>query len=140
MEFREITHLVEKPRFLDVLALSVGYPTPEKLAAVVARYRHPTWSAYALFDAATVVGVCGLESLPAKSGRLRHIAVRPESQRSGVGRLLIEELRARRALREIQAETHAGAAPIYERCGFTVVSLGERYPGVERFAVQWRAA
>jgi hypothetical protein len=28
----------------------------------------------------------------------------------------------------------------YERCGFQAQSLGELYPGVERFACSWQAA
>ena len=33
----------------------------------------------------------------------------------------------------IEAETDADAVGFYEQVGFTVTSLGESYPGVERF-------
>lgn len=37
------------------------------------------------------------------------------------------------------AETDAEAAGFYRACGFQVRSLGEKYPGVERFACFWAA-
>jgi hypothetical protein len=33
------------------------------------------------------------------------------------------------ALQSLVLETHAEALPFYERCGFQVTSLGEKYPG-----------
>lgn len=41
------------------------------------------------------------------------------------------------ALHHLDAETDADAVDFYRRCGFAVESLGERYPGVERFRCTW---
>ncbi len=85
------------------------------------------------------VGVITLEKGLAGSARIRYIAVAPAKQRSGIGRRLIEEARGRESLHELHAETHVDAVPFYRRCGFEVESLGELWPGVERFECCWRA-
>jgi hypothetical protein len=36
-------------------------------------------------------------------------------------------------LKNVEAETDREADGFYRACGFTVHSLGEKYPGVERF-------
>ena len=140
MELLDVTLRLGQPDLLVVLAPSVGYPTPDKLSSLADRYtREPSWSAYALFDGAIPVGVVGLEMTSLGCGHIRHIAVIPEAQRSGLGRRLIDGIRERASLRELSAETDADAVRFYERCGFTVRSLGERYPGVERFRCWWVA-
>ena len=129
-----------EPSLLEVLSPSVGYPTPEKLAALASRYsRESSWSAYALYDGEVAVGIVGIELTSPGHGRIRHIAVIPEERGTGVGRSLIERLRERVPLRELYAETDGDAAPFYQHCGFTVRSLGELHPGVERFRCRWRA-
>jgi GNAT superfamily N-acetyltransferase len=141
MELTEVTTRLAEPRLLDVLQPSVGFPTPEKLAAIAETYaEEDSWSAYALFDDAAVVGIIGFELTSPGCLRIRHIAVPPIAQRRGLGRRLIEACRERVLPKELYAETDKDAVQFYERCGFTVESLGEQYPGVERFACRWRAA
>ncbi len=61
MELIDVTSRVARPELLAVLTPSVGYPTPEKLAALADRYtRESSWSAYALYDGDFVVGIVGL--------------------------------------------------------------------------------
>ena len=67
------------------------------------------------------------------SGILRQIAVRPEWRRQGVGRALLHEAQLHLGLSSISAETDRSAVGFYERCGFCTSTLGEKYPGVERF-------
>jgi len=41
------------------------------------------------------------------------------------------------AFMSLEAETDADAVSFYERCGFAITSLGERFPGIERFRCIW---
>jgi GNAT superfamily N-acetyltransferase len=141
MTFVDVSARLGEPRIQEILALAVGYPTPEKLAELARRYEsEPSHSGLALFDGDAPVGVLALELQRQRSAVIRYIAVAPARQRTGVGRYLIEEVRCRHALDELYAETHQDAVPFYRRCGFEVTSLGERWPGVERFACEWRGA
>jgi hypothetical protein len=46
---------------------------------------------------------------------------------------MIDLLIRGRAFHRLEAETDSDAVGFYRSCGFTVLSLGEVYPGVERF-------
>jgi GNAT superfamily N-acetyltransferase len=72
----------------------------------------------------------------AKSGYLTHLAVRPESQRQGIGRYALAE--AERwcrtadlaALRFDAYQGPAGAGPFYAKCGYTL-RHSNKFRGVE---------
>jgi hypothetical protein len=51
----------------------------------------------------------------------------------GIGREMVEHARPAYGKRSLTAETDHEAVGFYERCGFAIQSLGELYPGVERF-------
>jgi GNAT superfamily N-acetyltransferase len=139
MEFVDVSKRMAEPRIQEIFALAVGYPTPEKLDGLARAYaREPTGCAFALFDAGEPLGVIVLERGSAGSARIRYISVTPANQRAGIGRRLMQEVREREALNELRAETHIDAVPFYRRCGFEVASLGELWPGVERFECCWR--
>ena len=141
MRFTDVSKRLGERQIQDVFALAVGYPTPDKLAGLAAQYEStPTWSAFGLFEGRVPLGVIGLEHRAPGSAQIRHISVAVNTQRSGIGRCLIEESRTRYGLRELYAETQSDAVPFYQRCGFAVTSLGELHPGIERFACWWRAA
>lgn len=64
---------------------------------------------------------------------LRHIAVLPDSRGAGFGRGMILELLHQYEPSAIVAETDEDAVHFYRSIGFRIESLGESYPGVERF-------
>lgn len=78
-------------------------------------------------------GLIGLAPRGAGSGEITHIAVQPELRGQGIGRDLVRLGMAVTALRVLQAETDRDAVGFYRALGFSVQSLGERHPGVERF-------
>jgi ribosomal protein S18 acetylase RimI-like enzyme len=140
MEFVEVTAEIEEPRFLNLLAFAVGYPTAEKLAAIASAYRTlPGRKAFALIDGPSVLGVIGLEASGSAAARVRHIAVAEASRRRGVGRRLLNDACAA-GFTALVAETDRDAVGFYRACGFTVQSLGERFPDGERFACTLGAA
>ena len=51
----------------------------------------------------------------------------------GIGRRLLTEVLAAVGATELVAQTDTDAVGFYRACGFAVSSLGEMYPGVERF-------
>ncbi|MNE64283.1 acetyltransferase [compost metagenome] len=79
-------------------------------------------------------GITGLQRHSEHTVEIRHIAVKPEWQGKGVGRGMIAEVSRTAGIGTITAETDHEAAGFYRSAGFTVTSLGEKYPGVERFA------
>ena len=80
-----------------------------------------------------LIGVIGLESRPDATVLICHIAVDPSSRGIGVGRQLIDHASASTGEPRLVAETDSDAVGFYRACGFEIKSLGEKYPGVERF-------
>lgn len=78
-------------------------------------------------------GLIGLAPRGAGCGEVRHIAVQPGLRGHGIGRDLVRLGMAATALRAVVAETDRDAVGFYRALGFSVQSLGERYPGSERF-------
>lgn len=72
-----------------------------------------------------------------ESGRgftVEAIAVARTARGSGHGRQLLDEVARLGGHQWIEAETDATSVGFYRACGFSITSLGEVYPGVERFA------
>ncbi len=117
-----------------LLAEAAFPPTADRAAALLAAtYTRPRVTLYLAYEAQELVGLIGLHRTARDRGEVTHIAVQPGRRRQGVGRSMLLELRHHLGLRELVAETDGEALGFYRRCGFRVRSLGETYPGVERF-------
>ena len=79
-----------------------------------------------------IVGCIGVE-LNGHLCMIKHIAVSKESRGKGIGSAMIQFILGKPAIREVIAETDAEAVQFYRKFGFCITSLGEKYPGVERF-------
>nr|WP_278044635.1 GNAT family N-acetyltransferase [Paenibacillus solani] len=64
---------------------------------------------------------------------LKHIAIKSNNRRKGLGKKLIMEFMEENLIRRMEAETDKNAVNFYRKIGFNITSLGEKYPGVERF-------
>jgi len=136
--FKDATSRSSEIELLDLLALAVGDPTAQRLAHTATAYRcDPARRLFALLDADRVVTLVGVHLREAGSATILHLAVRPDRRRLGLGRQLMNRLRQRLRLSELVAETNQAGVGFYEGCGFRVDSLGELYPGVERFVCRW---
>lgn len=133
MNLVSLAERVEEAGVQELLAAAVGYPSPERLARVSARYREAGWRLLGLERGGRLVGLIGLEVQPPDRAVVQHIAVVPQERGRGIGRALLSQAAAALAVRHLTAETDADAVGFYRRCGFAVASLGEVYPGVERF-------
>ncbi len=117
-----------------ILAESVYRPTDAMIDAILTQqYGHPGAVLIALYVGGPCVAVAGIRHSGAGSAQLMHIAVAPACRGKGFGRMLLERLIEEQDLRELTAETDDGAVGFYRKCGFTIQSLGEKYPGTERF-------
>ena len=86
--------------------------------------------------AVSCVGVIGEGEGPVE---VRSLATLPSQRNRGLARRLVGEVASHLHAQELFAETDGGAVGFYRAAGFNVRSLGEKHPGVERFACTWRA-
>jgi len=127
--------------FLDVFGLSMFEPTREK---ALSRFR-----SYLADPSVTMLVHRAIPSAgDGREGRvdgciayrrlgdgleLINIGTAPEARGRGLGRRLIEAAMGREGPATVRLETDNDAVGFYRRCGFSVSSLGEKYPGIERF-------
>lgn len=119
----------------DLLELAVGIDDPGRLIAAVASYSADNASLIGAYDSDCLLGVLGIA---AEGSRivLKHIATQASLRHRNIGRALVEWVASRRPGLAMVAETVTDSVGFYRRLGFTVTTLGEKYPGVERFAVR----
>jgi ribosomal protein S18 acetylase RimI-like enzyme len=77
-----------------------------------------------------LVGCIGVEFLNKEECEIKHIAVMPKHRGKGIGNKMIDSIVH---CTRITAETDRDAVLFYKKLGFEITSLGEKYPGVERF-------
>ncbi|WP_261663604.1 GNAT family N-acetyltransferase [Deinococcus sp. Marseille-Q6407] len=122
------------PAVLGLLALA-AFPDPARLERTCQRYAEEGWLLLGLEEGGKLLGLIGLAVSETGEGpvTILHIAVTAGDQRRGLGRRLLTLAQAHAPARELTSETDAAAVGFYRACGFRVRSLGEKYPGVERF-------
>lgn len=64
---------------------------------------------------------------------IRHFAVKAKWRNKGLGSGMIQEIARACRKGSLMAETDHEAVDFYKKAGFTVTSLGDKYPGIERF-------
>ncbi|WP_137875960.1 GNAT family N-acetyltransferase [Rhodococcus sp. Q] len=129
---------------LDLLDLAVGGSDPERLDGVRKRYLVGPAKLAAAFMEGGLVGVIGYQHTDYRDtyGRteLLHIATNRHWRRNCVGAEMIQWVEAQYPGGPIEAQTDREAFGFYRSIGFSIKSLGERYPGVERFQATLRPA
>jgi CubicO group peptidase (beta-lactamase class C family) len=92
-----------------------------------------SWQAQGMVPG-TPIACIGLELRDDRDeAEITALAVLPDWRRQGFARQLIFRACDHLCLRAVEAETDADAVDFSRAAGFAVESLGERYPGVERF-------
>jgi ribosomal protein S18 acetylase RimI-like enzyme len=80
-----------------------------------------------------LVGLIGIICESMEEVELKHIAVKAEYRGKGIGSYMLNEFINKKKTVRIKAETDKEAVGFYRNFGFSITSLGEKYPGVERF-------
>jgi len=80
-----------------------------------------------------LVAFAGILPHAEEVAEIGHIAVLGEWQGRGIGRWLVAALSRKFGSRGLGAETDEGAIGFYAKCGFSIQSLGMKYPKTERF-------
>jgi ribosomal protein S18 acetylase RimI-like enzyme len=112
--------------------LEPSHGSADRARAAAAEYRAGRWRLYGWMDEGSLIGCMGLE-MRLGGAVIRSLSVSVPHRGRGVGRSMVEAVLQRTGVSWFEAETDADAVGFYERLGFSVASLGEKYPGVERF-------
>jgi N-acetylglutamate synthase-like GNAT family acetyltransferase len=85
-----------------------------------------------------IISCIGVEFHDFKEAIITHIAVLPKNRGHGIGSSMITFILREHAVNVISAETDKDAVHFYAKFGFEIKSLGEKYPGIERFSCEFR--
>ncbi|AZN38337.1 GNAT family N-acetyltransferase [Paenibacillus albus] len=120
------------------------FPEPEHLERAINLYKNATAGegehkllGYESED--EIIGLVGYHYVNGDTIEIDHIAVVPFERNKGYGRGLILELLELEKPNVLIAETDDSAVDFYRSSRFTVESLGEKYPGTERFKCTYYA-
>lgn len=80
-----------------------------------------------------IVGCIGIEFVSAGKCEIKHIAINPNRRKQQIGSKMIFDIIEKFQLVSIFAETDMEAVDFYASIGISITSLGEKFPGVERF-------
>nr|WP_301169622.1 GNAT family N-acetyltransferase [Brevibacillus nitrificans] len=106
----------------------------ERVNTEVTKYlEDETRELYGRFFNDELVGLIGVICRSIGEVELKHIAIKPDYRGQGLGRKLVYEYVKAKNIVRMKAETDKDAVGFYNKLGFTITSLGERYSGVERF-------
>ncbi|PFN19771.1 GNAT family N-acetyltransferase [Bacillus cereus] len=119
---------IEKDSILNVLQHAVG-PNEISLKKAVLFYQGNEGTLYNYEEKACI----GIEVIEGSKARICHIAVMKKYRHQGIALQMIREVVRMYQLTYVEAETDDAAVEFYKRIGFQVKSLGEKYPGRERF-------
>ncbi|MCD9021842.1 GNAT family N-acetyltransferase [Cohnella silvisoli] len=124
---------LEDTTIMELIELAT-YPDPEHVTATINEYNdNPELELKGYYLGDQVIGIIGYRMNANSILELRHIAVLPEERLHGFGRGMILDVLSLNEPKEIITETDETAINFYRNIGFTIESLGEKYPGVERF-------
>lgn len=112
-------------------------PVPERIKNECSNYKTKmNRELYGIYLDKTLRGIIGLIRGELET-ELKHIAIHPEFRIQGLGSKLIEYVIESTKINKIIAETDKDAVNFYKKKGFKITSLGEKYPGVERFNCEY---
>ncbi len=136
--FSNIMSKIEEPEIKELLNLCI-FPDPDNLKRVIETYKTSSkLHLYGLVSENEVVGLIGYRHTDKEAIEITHLSVRPDCRGAGFGRGLILELLSKENPKEIIAETDDETLDFYRHIGFEIRSLGEKYPGVERYICSYK--
>lgn len=129
----DVKSKLQETAIQELLSYSV-FPDPDELEKAIKRYESDSnmWL-YGYESEGVLVGIIGFRIDDTQEMTIQHLAVEPHSRGAGFGRGIILEMIEEMHPVKIMAETDEDAVQFYRSIGFVIRSLGEKYPGVERF-------
>ncbi|TMU87038.1 GNAT family N-acetyltransferase [Bacillus sp. BHET2] len=97
----------------------------------------PSGELFALEHEGEMVGCIGVEFIGLTTCEIKHLAVSPRVRGRGMASEMIQNIIDMHKVTNVLAETDKDAVLFYQKFGFTIISLGEKYPGVERFLCEY---
>lgn len=91
---------------------------------------------YGIFVENKLVGITGLIR-GQQEIEVKHLAIHPGFRKQGMGRQLLYFVMESAKPHKLIVETDKDAVDFYKKMGFTITSLGEKYPGLERFKCEY---
>lgn len=128
---KEIKSTSIQPNVRELLSFATSEKNVEKEYELY--MQSPVRELYGYDLESEVAGCIGIEFLSPKHCEIKHIAVSPNHRRIGIGSKMINIILEKYSLSFMFAETDKDAVNFYKNYGFKITSLGEKYPGVERF-------
>lgn len=117
----------------ELLSYSI-FPDPVILEKELKAYaEEDSHELYAYEEKGQIIGVIGFIVHPNGLLEVKHLVVHPEYRGQGYGRGQILELIELKKPHQIHVETDEESVEFYRNIGFSITSLGEKIPGVERF-------
>ncbi|WP_152402149.1 GNAT family N-acetyltransferase [Paenibacillus cellulositrophicus] len=133
-----IKNYIRKPETMELISYAV-FPDDRSIEQAIQQYEaNDAWQLYGFEDGELLVGLIGYEKMD-DTLLIRHISVIPENRGLGYGRGMILEVLTQEKPARVVAETDEEAVDFYRSIGFEVHSLGELFPGVERFRCVYEA-
>jgi ribosomal protein S18 acetylase RimI-like enzyme len=118
----------------SLLAMAVGYPTPEKLRNLLDFvYDIEGQFLFVTSDKDRIIGIIGVDVTAAPHGWILHLAVHPDYRKRGVGKGLIDQIMTELSLKSVSLEAGRDAVNFYRACGFTVMEIRSKWPGIQRY-------
>ncbi|MFD1861341.1 GNAT family N-acetyltransferase [Planococcus chinensis] len=126
---------ITSPEMAEEVGVLLAYAASvEKAALEYSRYiEMPDMRLFGMWEGGRLAGCIGIECLHPQALEIKHIAVAPTQRGRGIGKALVKAVRKELTPNVIVAETDGEAVGFYRSLGFEIRSLGEKYPGVERF-------
>lgn len=139
MRLAQIKGMLHKDRILALLSYCQYKPTEETLNMQADKYEaDENVHALACTDGNAITGILILKRQHDDSFEILGIAVDPIFRSRGTGKMMIAQASALLSCSALYAETDGDAVEFYRKCGFEIQSLGEKYPGVIRYACRWK--
>lgn len=131
--FKDIKKDIDRPEIKDLINYCI-FPDPENLIKVVNEYKNCLeLQMFGIESENEIVGIIGYLYVENDVIQIKHMSVRPDCRGAGFGRGLILELLSSENPKKLLVETDDEAVDFFRRIGFEINSLGEKYPGVERY-------
>lgn len=131
--FVDIKSRLQESEFKELLSYSI-FPDESRLIHTINAYlTNDNLEIYGYEVDEAFIGVIGVRMNEGSILKILHLSVHPDYRGLGYGRGLLVELIELKKPNLLVAETDQDAVDFYRNVGFTIVSLGEKYPGVERF-------